>query len=380
MAIKQSRKGHTVRVRDQILRFSYWPINQDTPGFDPQDSIFVTNPWTLIGEAIRKRCPKIAQAEAQSSLQQAEFFFKAGVGAELIAAKPLLLYYSLMNLGKAFALTEGTRPTFDKARHGISLIGNSLCGGLTGYQLEAYQSPNKNGESNLFEDFISSYSGNRLSQVKMTYDATALLPQILPGHRVWSNSSHQQERFVAIEKILVLESFPPGKKIWMKLEIFKDNVTPLQITSSSLLNDAGLSSDFYEVSNLVGTPRTRLNFEQNQTIQYKSSPSQEIPSLVEGLRPHLWAIVQSIPPYRKYYLYLCPNAEKHQILPQLAAPYALFFLLGNVTRYRPQEFDALLHGPDGPFIQEFLGSAPRQFLYLLASDFAMRDITLPAIV
>ena len=193
-------------------------------------------------------------------------------------------------------------------------------------------------------------------------------------------STQQKERFVAIEKIDTMQN-PITKEIWLNLNIYADDLTRLNITHSELLTKAGLSNDFTEVSNKSGSPDPKriLKFEQNSTIQY-SRPSDEVPLLVEGLRHRLWAIVQSIPPYRKHYLYLCPHTEQDQLLPQLATSYALIFLLGSVTRYRPQEFDSLLRGRDGSFIQEFLSSAPRQFLYLLASDFAERDITLPAIV
>ena len=177
MKLKQPREGSTVRVKERPLQFSYWPMYRTTRRFGLQSSVFVTNPWTLIGEAIRERCPKEAKLEAESSLQQAEFFFNSGIDANLIAAKPLLLYYSFMNLAKAFALTKKVRATFDNARHGMRLKGTSSSENLTGYQLEAYQSPDRQGHANLFEDFLFAYSACRLPQAQVTYDATALVPQ-----------------------------------------------------------------------------------------------------------------------------------------------------------------------------------------------------------
>jgi hypothetical protein len=90
--------------------------------------------------------------------------------------------------------------------------------------------------------------------------------------------------------------------------------------------------------------------------------------------------VLTVPPYRRYYLYLCPEKEKGDILPQLASVYAIMYFLGTITRYRPQEFERMLRGALGAYILEFLASQPSQFLYLAASDFAQREITLPAIV
>ena len=379
--LKQRRNGQVLKVKKRPLQFSYWPMYRTTRRFGLQSSVFVTNPWTLIGEAIRESCPHRARPEAQSSLHQAEFFFNSGIDAQLVAAKPLLLYYSFMNLAKAFALSKGIRATFDKARHGISQKGTSSGKSLSSYQLEAYSSPNSTAKANLFENFLFAYSGRGLQKKQMTYNPTSLMPQMLVGHRLWSVQRQRKERFVAIDQIDTMEN-SSTKEIWLNLNIYADDLTRIGISHSDLLSQAGLSSEFTEVSNKVESPGSRrmLKFEQNSTIKYTSRPSDRVPSLVEGLRNRLWAIVQSIPPYRKHYLYLCPSAEQDQLLPQLATPYVLIFLLGSVTRYRPQEFDSLLHGSDGPFIQEFLSSAPKQFLYLLASDFAKRDIILPAIV
>ena len=381
MRLKEPRRGAIVRVKDRPLEFSYWPMYRTTRRFGLQSSVFVTNPWTFLGEAIRELCPKGAQPEARSCLQQAEFFFNSGIDAELIPAKPLLLYYSFLNLGKAFALTTGVRPTFDNARHGLSPEGSSSGPGLDGYQLEAYRSPNSRGEANLFDDFLYACSGQRLPRSRVTYDATSLLAQIPVGHRVWCAPKQRRERFLSIKRISTMESFRPEQKIWLDLEFYADDLKRLGVTHTQLLTEANLAPDYTEVSNsMIGRPRKILRFQQNRPTEFTSRPSDEIPSLVEGLRHRLWVIVQSIPPYRKHYVYLCPETEQDQRLPQLAAPYALIFLLGSVTRYRPQEFDSLLNGRDGPFIQEFLASAPKQFLYLLASDFSKRDITLPAIV
>jgi hypothetical protein len=55
------------------------------------------------------------------------------------------------------------------------------------------------------------------------------------------------------------------------------------------------------------------------------------------------------------------------------------FYLGSVTRYRPQQFDTLVEGRFGGPVQEVLASQPGQFLYLIASEFAQREVTHPAI-
>ncbi len=58
----------------------------------------------------------------------------------------------------------------------------------------------------------------------------------------------------------------------------------------------------------------------------------------------------------------------------------MFYYLGSVTRYRPQQFDVVLDGRYGGFVEEVLTSQPRQLVYLLASEFVGREVTQPALV
>ena len=90
--------------------------------------------------------------------------------------------------------------------------------------------------------------------------------------------------------------------------------------------------------------------------------------------------VSTIPPYRRYYVYLCPLAEQQHRLPQLLSMYAVTFYLGSITRYRPHHFDALLKGAFGPRVRDFVTGQPLQFLYLMASEMAKRDIARPSIL
>lgn len=166
----------------------------------------------------------------------------------------------------------------------------------------------------------------------------------------------------------------------MNVRVFSDDLTRLNTTHAMLLDEARLALDFTEVDPGTKAGRRLLCFEQSSSINYSNIPSDQLPNLISGIKERLWTIVQSIPPYRKYYLYMSPASEQSQVLPQLASAYMLMFFLSTVTRYRPQDFDQLLGERDGPFLTEFLDSQPKQFIYLMASEFAQREITQPAIV
>ena len=280
-----------------------------------------------------------------------------------------------MNLSKAYALTVGTRSTFDAARHGLRPSPQGLSG-LAG-SVDAFQSLDR---LNLFDEFLYALTGSRLPALQ-TYPVEEIMAQIVPGHRVWSQSPPvKRERFIAVERVDVMHD-KASKELWLNLRVFADDLTRLGVTHSELLSKSGLQNLFIEVDIEPGqSDRRLLCFEQVSPRTYRSRPSDEISDLVSTVRDKLWTIVQSIPPYRKYYLYMGPSAARGPLLPQLAAVYMLMFFLSTVTRYRPQEFDQILAGQYGAFLREFLASQPKQFLYLLASEFAQREITLPAMV
>ena len=163
--------------------------------------------------------------------------------------------------------------------------------------------------------------------------------------------------------------------------LYADDVQRLGYTQSKLLSDANLNVDFRVVkaAESVGI-RKLVCIEQKDLTPYGRHGVDLANALVAGVKERLWATVGSSPPYRRYYLYLCPAVERPSLMPQLASIYALTFYLGSVTRYRPNVFRQLLDGPYGPRISEFVAGQAAQFIYLMASEFVRRDVTRPSIV
>src|SRR5262245_17453312 len=115
-----ARDGSQLKVKGTSVYFGYWPMYRGSRRYGLQARIYATNPFALIRASINSHCPAPARAEALACTSQAEFFYDTAIAADEWAAKPLLLYYSFMNLAKAYALTKKVRPSFDRARHGIS--------------------------------------------------------------------------------------------------------------------------------------------------------------------------------------------------------------------------------------------------------------------
>jgi hypothetical protein len=207
-----------------------------------------------------------------------------------------------------------------------------------------------------------------------------LLPQILPGHRLWAEAANQGERFISIYDIRVMEN-KTNKSLWLNFYLFEDDLTRLGVTHKKLLLETGLRTLFKQVQSIRTVNKRKLVcFEQISTIVYKHRPSDEVHKLVPIIRNFLWVTVASVPAYRRYYLYLSPTSEHASLLPQLLSIYAVTFYLGSITRYRPHHFDRIVDGAFGPRIEEFISGQPLQFIYLMASEFFQQDVTKPSIV
>jgi hypothetical protein len=211
-------------------------------------------------------------------------------------------------------------------------------------------------------------------------DLPTLLPQILPGHRLWTAAAHRTERFIALDEVRLYED-RAARSIWLSLVRFRDDLSRLDLSHSAVLRGCRLDSRFREVnsSEAVGE-RPLMVYEQLAPLTYGARPSDSVPSLVGSLKNDLWTVVGANAPYRRYYIYVAPTPEHPTVVPQLLSVYALMYYLGSITRYRPQHFDVILRGPFGSLVEEFLAGQPTQYIYLMASEFVKRDVTQPSIV
>lgn len=378
--LPQPRHGVRLLVKKRPVPFSYWPSRQGRRHHALQSLLFALNPWAVIERAITKSCPKSRQSEALACLEQAQDFHTAATQAGIMAARPLALYYSFMNLAKAYCLTRGSRETFDQAQHGLSerrRPGKKQ--ELIHAYLEAWPTPNLKGEPNVFAEFMQVLTGVALP-LKTEYDLPVLIPQILPGHRMWAMAAKKTERFIAAYDIQFWND-PTTQQLWLRIYFVAHDLTRLGVTHQRMLKESRLGPEFLQVECLEqhnGQPL--LCFEQTQPVASTDHPADQLLALLAQVRNRIWLTVTSNPPYRRPYVYLVPSVEAPFVLPQLLSIYAVTYYLGSVTRYRPHHYDAIVKGPFGPRIEEFVSGQTLQFIYLLASEFALQDVTQPSIL
>ncbi len=389
MPLPQPRQGNRLRIKDRPLEFSFWPMERTSRRYGLGTRVFATDPWTVIRRSVERRCPSTERDAAFALIEQAEDFYTAAHSG-VKAARPLLLYYCFMNLAKGFVLTARQRQDVNNAMHGLSekLDPPPNNQELTNAWLDSYQTvaagpvPPSGQKINMFDELLLALSAPGLGANNVRLDLKQLMPQIVPGHRLWVEgmSASEKERFIAIERIELWQN-AQGKQIWLQLYLLADDLKRINISHQEFLGRARLANTFHEVAcNESKDDRKLMCFEQRNTTGYGHRPSDSVPGLVQSVRHLLWRTVLAVPPYRKYYAYPAPLGEHPQILPQIASIYAVTFYLGSIVRYRPHHFDRILAGKFGAFIEAFLNDQATQFIYLMASEFAEKEVTKAAIV
>ena len=390
MSLHGPRDGQPLRIKDRPLEFSFWPMERTTRRYGLGTRVFATDPWTVIRRSIeKKRGLAETQKAAFALIEQAEDFYRAAE-SRVKAAKPVLLYYCFMNLAKAYILAMRQREDVNDAQHGLYERLDSAPNNkeLVNAYLEAKRtvgsgrqlSPSQ--KISVFDELLKAIRGDGLATPISRFNLLTLLPQVVPGHRLWVTEVRPQakERFVSIERIEFWQN-TGAKQIWLRLYLFADDLRRINLGHQDFVKLSDLTQVFREVvceESVNG--RALVCLEQIRPLKYNHRPSDSIPDLVRTVRHKLWRTVLLMPPYRKYYLYPAPLQEHPQILPQILSIYAITFYLGSITRYRPHHFDAILEGPFGPFFDAFLNDQPTQFIYLMASEFAQKEVTKAAIV
>jgi hypothetical protein len=366
-----ARPGEKLEISHQPVEFSFWPVGKTTRRYGLQTRIFTSDPWAVIAEGIAAKFAKKSRQNLREAAiafnAQAEDFYEASQASRLPYAKPLLIYYSFLNLVKAFILMAGRAPADYRPRHGMAE--NANLRQVEGATVTVYRASAKKRQ--LFDDFHLALTGSQLKQEKKKLRLGHLMPQILFGHRLWCTAAKEPERFITISDIAFLRH-KVNKQVWLRMRIRREELARADVTQHDLLQRSGLKDGWQCVH---VDECDDLCIEQTNARTYKDRPSDQMLSVTRGLANRFWSSVLLHPPYRKYYLYAPPPDERPSVLPQLLSMFVVMFFLGSITRYRPHHFERLLDTQYGAHLLGATNEVPMQFIYLLASEMLNREVT-----
>jgi hypothetical protein len=360
--LRNRRDGEPLATNGFVIPFSFWPAKAGRR-WKLQRRLYVKDPWATLFEAVyRSTVPKPRVKEALSYLDQAEDYFNAGtqIGGR-IGVKPVLLYYSVLNLAKSLIAVR--RPTLDlsHAYHGLSATRTHKWA-ILGDEIKVKTST---VNVNIFSEVMTILDGHvpRFASLNVRH----ILPQILPAHRLWTYACGKNEQFISVD--ISAADDPGAHEAWLIIQLDRADLSYLGRSVTGLIKSAGLLGSWTQVQ----SQSSAVIIEQETAITYNHRPIDCVHELFAILKPSLWSAVTSVYPHRKYYLSVNSKLGPRR-LPQWASMYVLFYYLSDLTRYRPVHFERFLEGKYGPQIESVLDECPRQFLYLMASELLQREV------
>jgi YaaC-like Protein len=377
MRLHDPRIGDEVLVRTRPSAFSFFPTVQGGRREAMQSIVFSSDPWNIISFEIYKISNDRQRNQALAFLAQAKDFYNAASASDISAAKPLLLYYSFLNLAKCF-ISKKTGSILGQVVHGLSEKLPTTQGAIHGEVRVLIDPQPRDKVFQLFADALGFPIQSPTQSNNFSIRSEDFLSQILIGHRVFCNGDRIKERFVSIDEIKYVHD-PSAKEIWLRVRAYADDFKRLDYPLTSLSKSLSGSVDWRNVNcDLRSVGRRLIEAETMNVWGYTQRPSQTIGEISKAVRKNIWRSVISIPPYRKYYIY--KKSPSQFILNQILSIYIATFYFGSITRYKPEEFDMILKSDIGPFVMEFFANQPAQFLYLMASEFAETEVARAAII
>ncbi len=377
MKLHEPRGGEVVLIRQRPASFSFFPTYQGATREGLHSTLFATQPWNVIRHELEGIVDATAQRQALAFCAQARDFFTAAESSDLSAAKPLLLYYSFLNLAKCLVVRKrGT--ALGTVKHGLSEKLPTTPGAVHGHvSIDILHSPATSAFVMFADALNATLPTPAVPSTHLQMRSQDFLGQILIGHRVFSQAESLIERFISLDRVDYMHD-PVTNEAWVRTRAYADDFTrlgyPMTGLSKSLTD--GQTWRNVKCAQMIDGRRI-IEAEMVGTIIYGHRPSQALGQLSGMTRSRLWRSVTAFPPYRKYYVY--QSLSTQILLPQLLTMYLSTFYFGSITRYKPEQFDFILRSPIGPFVFEFFTNQPSQFLYLMASEFMGQEVARAAI-
>lgn len=336
--------------------------------------------WHYIIKSQKKRFPgRTDYPFLLSVLEQAQYFYEAASLAP-IKSKPLLFYYSFLNIVKAaIVLKDSTLLTLGlEFNHGIDscningdvqlqdcfiTVKNLIAtGGVRQKISVAYELAQLFGDKIEFIHPIPANHDNGPWKI----DIISLLKSCIGIHRTVSETFKTNESFIRLENPIIEKE---GRRLVHKGMI---NSTP---NERSLLINAGynieeIDSKWYlkEEFNMPTANLSRLIFYQFS----RELISKGLWTYTTGDEYRLYVnsnhLIKDVGGIYKFDLLniALPNIQQ-LVLSSATVIYYLMFFFGSITRYHPYLFEKVLSEKEIWLVSEFLKTQPFQFLLLLTS-------------
>lgn len=332
-------------------------------GRSRQRRIITSDIWEYLRYLCRRKLASEQRNKALAFIDQAFEFFSAAANQRQ-SSRPLLYYYSFLNLAKIALLFDGVR--FPAAlRHGIS---DPKANHRTRLHFKT-QVVRIEGQavdhSALFPELIRIFSKGRYNASPQDFKVLELLAEIPAIHRTYNLVTDSGPCYVPIERVHLLRD---GSNVWARINFNardKDVKAPL---------------DTLQKRKRFKKRLHRVKSDDEWTLAFETKPlayrGRKIDTQIAQLAADLRALsFHSTLTREGYRLYLLSKGRPSG-MPQLCVCYAVMFYLGSLTRYKPYDYEKVTQGYSW-VLGEFLDTQPPQFLTHLASFLGRTEVVMP---
>ncbi len=330
--------------------------------FDKRKPRVVTaDPWAFLCHLAAERLTGEQRRRAFAYVEQA-FDFCEAAHAPHVRSKPLLYYYSFLNLVKA-ALVLRRIAIPPAPKHGISdpRANAKVRLNITGQRVDA--APRSHSHSEIFPELLAELG---YAPRKQSYRILDLFRQIPNLHRTFTQVMGETPSFAPIGRFDFLRD---KDVVWIRV-VLKRGDKDVEATLPTIRSRGDFRSFMTQVRT---TSPDELWLESRAFPGRRRGTDNGLRQLAHSVRGIGVAAILTTQGYR-FYLSAAPPRSR---IPYLAASYAIMFYLGSITRYRPHDFEKIITGRHQWLVEEFLASQPTQFIYGLAAELAGVDVVRP---
>lgn len=357
------------RVGEVVGNLSGFPLFSQKP----KANIIAADPWAFLGDVVFQRLDKMTAPRANAFIDQAYDFYQAAQNTQQIGSKPLLYYYSFLNLAKMALLASGVVLP-NSPVHGVKEApGNSRDRSrFEGHRL-SLERPSPRNLLPQFAHLFGSPGAMSTGKTKKTIRVIDVLGQVPSVHRTFAQVREKNEVLLPLKEIQAVRD---NGGIWARFVIEKKHWDPGREPKAAV-NRIRFSSLF---------SRKQRDNPADDDIWFESDviarAGRQTPTMVNELANKLWrpnagglplTVILTERGYRYYLLNVPAPSYWHPLVASLA----VMFYLGSITRYRPYAFDSALKGDHSWVVWEYLATAAPQFLYVLASQIAQTEVVRP---
>jgi len=361
--LRNQRDGEEVKVKGITVPYTFWPNSYILHG-----RIVSSDPWLCMkGYILRNfasQREKKRRILACAFLDQARDFYQSAKLSE-IGSRPLLYYYSFLNLTKAFLTVRKKNIELVKCTHGLRETRDNYDKSRLYFTSQKVRVDDKTGNNiHVYREFVTE-CGFQVPEKPKPAKIIDLFKQIVGIHQAYCRTFNRSLQFIPISQIYFKYN-ARGKKVWVTLLLNRQDLAVRKDIVKAIKENM---ESFEEVRSIKDNCR---QFESKEVYHYGRSPKDVLDDLVEYTKKDVWSVL--CPGGYKFYVSSVPKKER---LAQVAAIYQIMFYFASIARYRPDDFLKLIEGKYGWIIQEFIDTQAIQFVYLLGSGLIRSEMVIP---